>query len=149
MKNSRQSVILRIISEQEIETQSQLIEALREHGITSTQATLSRDMRELQLVKELGKDGRYHYAQSGRSKKSENEQRLRKIFKECVVSYTVAQNIVVLKTLPGLANAACATLDTMQIENLAGTIAGDDTAFLAMKDTQSAIEFCREIDEMI
>ena len=149
MKNSRQSVILRIISEQEIETQSQLIEALREHGITSTQATLSRDMRELQLVKELGKDGRYHYAQSGRTKKSENEQRLRKIFKECVISYTVAQNLVVLKTLPGLANAACATLDTMQIENLAGTIAGDDTAFLAMKDTQSAIEFCREIDEMI
>ena len=149
MKNSRQSVILRIISEQEIETQSQLIEALKEHGITSTQATLSRDMRELQLVKELGKDGRYHYAQSGRTKKSENEQRLRKIFKECVISYTVAQNLVVLKTLPGLANAACATLDTMQIENLAGTIAGDDTAFLAMKDTQSAIEFCREIDEMI
>ena len=149
MKNSRQSVILRIISEREIETQSQLIEALREYGITSTQATLSRDMRELQLVKELGKDGRYHYAQSGRTKKSENEQRLRKIFKECVISYTVAQNLVVLKTLPGLANAACATLDTMQIENLAGTIAGDDTAFLAMKDTQSAIEFCREIDEMI
>ena len=149
MKNARQSIILQLISETEIETQAQLISALKERGISSTQATLSRDMRELQLVKELGSNGKYHYVQSGRLKSNENEVRLRKIFKESVTSYTTAQNLVILKTLPGLANAACATLDTMQIDNLAGTIAGDDTAFLAMKDSQSAIEFCREIDEMI
>lgn len=149
MKNARQSIILQLISEAEIETQAQLIAALKERGISSTQATLSRDMRELQLVKELGSNGKYHYVQSGRLKSNENEVRLRKIFKESVTSYTTAQNLVILKTLPGLANAACATLDTMQIDNLAGTIAGDDTAFLAMKDSQSAIEFCREIDEMI
>lgn len=149
MKNARQSIILQLISEAEIETQAQLIAALKKRGISSTQATLSRDMRELQLVKELGSNGKYHYVQSGRLKSNENEVRLRKIFKESVTSYTTAQNLVILKTLPGLANAACATLDTMQIDNLAGTIAGDDTAFLAMKDSQSAIEFCREIDEMI
>ena len=149
MKNARQSIILQLISEAEIETQAQLIAALKERGISSTQATLSRDMRELQLVKELGSNGKYHYVQSGRLKSDENEIRLRKIFKESVTSYTTAQNLVILKTLPGLANAACATLDTMQIDNLAGTIAGDDTAFLAMKDSQSATEFCREIDEMI
>ena len=74
--------------------------------------------------------------------------RLRKIFKESVTSYNVAQNIIVIKTLPGLAPAACSTLDSMQIETLAGTLAGDDTAFLAMKDNKAAEDFCHEIEEM-
>ena len=149
MKNSRQGVILKIIQEKSIETQAQLIEALAERGISSTQATLSRDIRELSLVKELGKDGKYRYTESNKSKKTEHEERLRKIFKESVFSYNVAQNLVVIKTLPGLANAACAALDTMNLENIVGTLAGDDTAFLAMNDFESAKEFCRRIDEMI
>lgn len=149
MKNSRQGIILQIISEENIETQAQLIKALAERGIKSTQATLSRDIRELDLIKELTNDGRYHYTESGKSKKNEHAERLRKIFKESVFSYTTAQNIVVLKTLPGLANAACAALDTMQLENVVGTLAGDDTAFLAMKDNKTALDFCRSIDEMI
>ncbi len=149
MKNARQNVILQIIAEQDIETQAQLIDALAERGVVSTQATLSRDIKDLQLVKELGKNGKYHYSVSGKSKNNDYEQRLRKIFKESVTSYTVAQNLIVIKTLPGLANAACATLDSMHIESLAGTIAGDDTAFLAMKDKKSAEDFCKEIDEMM
>ncbi len=149
MKSARQNVILQIIAEQDIETQSQLIDALAAHGVSSTQATLSRDIKDLQLVKELGKNGKYHYAVSGRSKSNDHEQRLRKIFRESVTSYVVAQNLIVIKTLPGLANAACATLDSMHIENLAGTLAGDDTAFLAMVDNQAALEFCHEIDDMI
>lgn len=76
------------------------------------------------------------------------EQRLRKIFRESVTSYTVAQNIIVIKTLPGLASAACSTLDSMHIETLAGTLAGDDTAFLAMKDNKAAEDFCHDIEEM-
>lgn len=148
MKSSRQSVILQIISEQEIETQGQLIKALAERGVTSTQATLSRDIKQLHLVKELGSSGRYHYVVSGKSMNNDREMRLRKIFRESVTSYAVAQNIIVIKTLPGLASAACSTLDSMHIETLAGTLAGDDTAFLAMKDSKAAEDFCHEIDEM-
>ena len=82
MKNTRQNVILQIITEQEIETQAQLIDALAEHGIASTQATLSRDIKELHLVKELGSNGRHHYAVSGKSKNNDHEQRLSRIFRE-------------------------------------------------------------------
>ena len=148
MKSSRQSVILQIISEQEIETQGQLIKALAERGVASTQATLSRDIKQLHLVKELGSSGRYHYVVSGKSMNNDREMRLRKIFRESVTSYAVAQNIIVIKTLPGLASAACSTLDSMHIETLAGPLAGDDTAFLAMKDSKAAEDFCHEIDEM-
>lgn len=148
MKSSRQGVILQIISEQEIETQGQLIKALAERGVASTQATLSRDIKQLHLVKELGSSGRYHYVVSGKSMNNDREMRLRKIFRESVTSYAVAQNIIVIKTLPGLASAACSTLDSMHIETLAGTLAGDDTAFLAMKDSKAAEDFCHEIDEM-
>lgn len=148
MKSSRQSVILQIISEQEIETQGQLIKALAERGVASTQATLSRDIKQLHLVKELGSSGRYHYVVSGKSMNNDREMRLRKIFRESVTSYAVAQNIIVIKTLPGLASAACSTLDSMHIVTLAGTLAGDDTAFLAMKDSKAAEDFCHEIDEM-
>lgn len=148
MKTARQNVILQIIAERDIETQSQLIEALAEHGVSSTQATLSRDIKDLQLVKELGDSGKYRYVVSGKSKNSDHELRLKKIFRESVTAYNTAQNLVVLKTLPGLAPAACSALDAMIIDNLVGTIAGDDTAFLAMKDSQSAENFCREIGEM-
>ena len=148
MKTSRQSAILQIITEQEIETQGQLIKALAERGVSSTQATLSRDIKELQLVKELGNNGKYHYVVNGKSKNSDHDSRLRKIFRESVTSYNVAQNIIVIKTLPGLAPAACSTLDSMHIETLAGTLAGDDTAFLAMKDNKAVEDFCNEIEEM-
>ncbi len=148
MKSSRQSIILQIIAEQEIETQSQLIDALAARGVTSTQATLSRDMKQLHLIKELGNNGRYHYVVSGKSKSNDHDIRLRKIFRESVTSYAIAQNIIVIKTLPGLASAACSTLDSMHIDTLVGTLAGDDTAFLAMKDYDAAVELCREIEEM-
>lgn len=148
MKSSRQSIILQIIAEQEIETQSQLIDALAARGVTSTQATLSRDMKQLHLIKELGNNGRYHYVVSGKSKSNDHDVRLRKIFRESVTSYAIAQNIIVIKTLPGLASAACSTLDSMHIDTLVGTLAGDDTAFLAMKDYDAAVELCREIEEM-
>lgn len=148
MKSSRQSIILQIIAEQEIETQSQLIDALAARGVTITQATLSRDMKQLHLIKELGNNGRYHYVVSGKSKSNDHDIRLRKIFRESVTSYAIAQNIIVIKTLPGLASAACSTLDSMHIDTLVGTLAGDDTAFLAMKDYDAAVELCREIEEM-
>lgn len=149
MKTSRQGVILQIIAENDIETQAQLIKALAERGVSSTQATLSRDIKDLQLVKELGENGKYRYVVSGKSKNTDHEARLRKIFRESVTSFCVAQNLIIIKTLPGLASAACSTLDTMHIENLAGTLAGDDTAFIAMKDSESAEHFSKMIKDMM
>ena len=141
MKPKRQTVILEIISEQNIETQGQLMQALEERGIKSTQATLSRDICDLQLIKESG-----HYVKSQKSIEKDNKIRLAKIFRESVVSFDIAQNIIVIKTLPGLANAACSALDHMSLEGLVGTLAGDDTAFLAMKDNDSALKLINTID---
>lgn len=149
MKLDRQSVIMAIISERDIETQNQLMEALAEKGLKSTQATLSRDIREMRLVKELGPSGNYRYVAAAKQDHTDLDIRLKKIFKESVVSYDVAQNILVIKTLPGLASAACSALDGMSIDGLVGTIAGDDTAFLAMRDNNSATTLYKEIEQLI
>jgi transcriptional regulator of arginine metabolism len=148
MKLGRQSVIMEIINERDIETQNQLMDALAERGVKSTQATLSRDIRDMRLVKELGPKGNYRYVAAAKQETPDLDARLKKIFKESLVSYDVAQNIVVLKTLPGLANGACSALDGMDIEGLVGTLAGDDTAFLAMKDNASANTLYKEIESL-
>ena len=149
MKSKRQAQILELIREQDIETQNQMMEALALRGIKSTQATLSRDIKELRLVKKLSVNGVYCYATPAQDDTNEREIRLRKIFRECVVSYDTAQNLIVIHTLPGLANAAAAALDHMEIPELVGTIAGDDTAFLAMRSSSSAQAFATEIEAML
>lgn len=148
MKSARQNVILQIIAENEIQTQNQLMLALQDRGVKSTQATLSRDIRELRLVKELAPSGQYRYAAISRDENGGHDERLRKIFKESVTSCDVAQNIVVIKTLPGLAMAATTSLDNMQLRDLVGTIAGDDTAFLAMRDARAAEALVEEIRDL-
>ncbi len=149
MKNERQEKILEIISFQDIETQSQLMEELQKCGIKSTQATLSRDIKQLRLVKEQSPDGIYRYSVASRSERFGNEERLKTIFRESVTSFDMAQNLVVIKTLSGMANAAAAAIDSMEIAGLVGTIAGDDTIFLAMRDNCSAEAFCEEIQSML
>ena len=149
MKTSRQEMILSIVERENIETQNQLMEGLAREGVKSTQATLSRDIRDLHLVKELTAEGTYRYVAGGKDGAFDHDTRLRKIFRECVVDYAVAQNLIVIKTLPGLADAACSTLDSMNIPNLVGSIAGDDTAFVAMKDNASAEHFCTEIEKLL
>ena len=138
MKPGRQGVILEIIAEQDIETQHQLMQALADRGIRSTQATLSRNIKDMRLVKQLGPNGNYRYVQTNDQARDETQQKLRAIFQQSIQSCDLAQNILVLKTMPGLASAACAAIDGMQIEQLVGSLAGDDTAFLAMKDNESA-----------
>ena len=149
MKSKRQSMILELIRDQEIETQNSLMEALAQRGIKSTQATLSRDIKELRLVKKLSADGVYCYCAPSQNDDSERDARLRKIFRECVISFDTAQNLVVIHTLPGLANAAASALDHIEMHDLVGTIAGDDTAFLAMRSTEAALAFCHEIEAML
>ena len=149
MKSSRQQRILEIIASKDVETQSQLIDELFACGVKSTQATLSRDIKELRLVKELTSAGQYRYVAASRDELTDFDLRLKKIFRESVTSYAVAQNILVIKTMPGLAPAACAALDGMDIDGLVETLAGDDTAFIAMKDREAAENFEREVEKLL
>ena len=149
MKPGRQSVILDIIQHQNIETQRQLQDALLERGVKSTQATLSRDIKDMRLVKELGPDGSYRYSVSGRSEEDDARQRLQKIVRESVVSYQTAMNLLVIKTIPGLAPAVCSAVDGMLIEGLAGTLAGDDTAFLAMVSVETCEKLYHQLESII
>ena len=149
MKARRQAEILSIIQEYDIETQDQLLEKLREKGLKSTQATISRDIKELHLIKEPAGQGKYRYAVSAHRTKLNFADKLRTIFRESVLTVDNAQNIVVIKTLPGLANAAGSAVDGMDVPYLVGSLAGDDTALLIMRDTESAVDFTEEIKEML
>ncbi len=148
MKSNRQETILRIVAAKEIETQDQLLSELRQHGIPSTQATISRDIKELHLVKELTAAGTYRYAVSGQKPSMNFAGRLRTIFQEGV-SFDAAQNIVVVKTMPGLANAAAAALDGMDIPDMVGSLAGDDTILLILRTSEAASRLCTEIHQML
>ena len=149
MKNARQDEIVKIIQSMEIETQDQLLEVLRSRGFSTTQATISRDIKDLRMVKELTGSGGYRYAMSDRKSSAASDTRLRNIFKEGVVSAEVAQNIVVVRTMPGLASAACSALDGMEIEGMVGSLAGDDTGILIMRDNASAQQFVGEIHKLL
>jgi len=145
MKPGRQNIILEIISEQNIETQQQLKDALAARGIKSTQATLSRDIKELRLVKELSGNGSYRYTVAAKPESDDSSVRLKKILRESVVSYDTAQNIIVIKTIPGLAPAVGSAIDSMNIEQLVGTLAGDDTCFVAMRNNDAAERVVRQL----
>ncbi|MCR5826127.1 MAG: arginine repressor [Oscillospiraceae bacterium] len=148
MKNDRQNAILSIIAEESVETQEQLIERLRQRGIHSTQATVSRDIKQLHLIKEPAGGGRYRYAVSAHKTRLNFADRLQTILRESIIGVDYARNLVVLKTMPGLAGAAGAAFDGMDIAQMLGTIAGDDTVLVIMRDEDSAAEFCLEIHEM-
>ena len=145
MKSDRQKAILEIIEQQSIETQDDMLQALNARGFFSTQATVSRDIKELHITKQLSPNGNYRYTVSKDVPISSFSDRLNTVFKESVIKIDFAQNIVVINTLPGMANAACSALDSLQLPQIVGTLAGDDTAFLLTKDTASAMEFCNEI----
>lgn len=149
MKKTRQAEILSIIAENDAETQEQLLSVLQSRGFNATQATISRDIKELHLVKELTGDGTYRYTISEKKLNLNFAGRLRTIFKEGVTSLDVAQNIVVVKTMPGLAGAAGAALDGMDIPDMVGSLAGDDTAILIMRTNEAAAAFCSEIHKML
>lgn len=148
MKNARQTEIINIVQSVEVETQEQLLDELRARGFSATQATISRDIKDLRLVKELTGHGRYRYALTERKTASGSDTRLRNIFKEGVTSVDVAQNIVVVKTMPGLASAACSALDGMEISGVVGSLAGDDTGILIMRDNAAAQQLNNEIHKL-
>lgn len=148
MKNERQDKILAIIAAEAIETQEQLIDRLREAGISCTQATISRDIKQLHLIKEPTGNGGYRYAVSAQKVKLNLADRLQTILRESIVSSDCARNIAVIKTMPGLGPAAGAAFDGMDIPAKVGTVAGDDTVFIVMRTDEAAEDLCSEIREM-
>ena len=149
MKTKRQAKIIEIISNTNVETQEQLQKALDEAGFTSTQATISRDIKELRIVKELTSLGTYRYSVSEKDAPPALTDRLNTIFRECVTSIDYAENIIVIHTLAGMANAAGAALDAMKINVVLGTLAGDDTVMIVMRDANSAAAFSGEIKAVV
>ena len=145
MKTARQNIILEIIDQEEIETQGQMLEALQARGVKSTQATVSRDIKELRLVKEVSSSGRYRYAPASQDENSDAARRLEEIFRGACVSFDHALHTVVIKTLPGLAMAVCAAIDAMYDESILGTVAGDDTCIVVMRNAASAERFCAQL----
>ncbi len=149
MKSQRQAKILEIISTNHIETQEQLLAELQKEGFRGTQATISRDIKELRIVKEQTSLGAYRYATSGNEVSGSFSVRLNTIFRECVIGYDYAQNIIVIRTLPGLASAAGSAIDAMNMNMVVGTLAGDDTVMIVMRDSNSAAIFCSEIKNLL
>ena len=158
MKRGRQEEILKILEESTPQNQEQLLQELRQRGFSATQATISRDIRQLGLVKRPSPQGGFRFIRpeappepplEAVRRDEAAEQRLERIFRESVLSATAAQNLVVIKTMPGLAPAACSALDGMEIPGMVGTLAGDDTGLLILQTSQRALEFQDEIEELL
>ncbi|MDL2289074.1 arginine repressor [Oscillospiraceae bacterium OttesenSCG-928-F05] len=149
MKALRQAKILELIQTETIETQDELAERLKAYGIESTQATISRDIKELRLIKTQSERGGYQYATPEQGFEKRLDDKLQNIFRESVTSVANAQNIVVIKTLPGLAPAACAAVDAMRLHTIVGTLAGDDTGFILLRDSVDARTFCGEVRALL
>lgn len=150
MKFQRQAKILDLIDRLEIETQEELTDHLRAMGYSTTQATVSRDIKELRLIKTLSAaTGKYKYAAATDGAADSFTTRLRNIFRECVTEINAAQNMVVIKTLPGLGQAAAMAIDAMRAPEVIGTLGGDDTVFAVMRDNDSAESFCRQAQDIL
>ena len=149
MKTQRQAKIMEIISNQNVETQEQLLAQLQNAGFRSTQATISRDIKELRIVKELTSFGTYRYSAATGEISGTFSNKLNTIFRECITGYDYSQNIIVIRTIPGLASAAASALDAMNMSVVLGTIAGDDTVFIVMRDNNAAAAFCGEIKNLL
>ena len=147
MKSKRQNEIIEIISTTDIETQEELATALRERGYQVTQATVSRDIRELRLIKVAAKSGGYKYARPVRHEVAVNE-RLTRILSDSLIHVEAAANLVVVKTLSGSANVAAEALDNLGWSEIIGTIAGDNTIFVAAKSEGEAEVIASRIRRM-
>lgn len=156
MKTKRQNKILEIIENNEVETQEELAELLRQSGFVTTQATVSRDIKELRLVKvstgeKNGRNAKSKYAAN--SVRNEIDSRLTDKFKgilsEMVIKISNAGHMVVLKTYAGMANAACAAIDSLEISDIVGSLAGDDTIFIVMSTENDAADFVKKLSKSI
>lgn len=148
MKLKRHAKILDLISEYSIDTQEELLRLLRQDGFDVTQATVSRDIKELRLLKTLSAEGKYKYT-TGTKNTTDIKNHFSNLFENSVISIDCAQNIIILKTMNGMAMAVCAALDAMNYESIAGTIAGDDTIFAVCRTNQMAIKLVSDFKKLI
>ena len=148
MKSRRQTKILELISEYEIDTQEELLRRLRQDGLDVTQATVSRDIKELRLVKALSSEGKYKYS-SGKDNSKDYSSKFYSLLADSAVSINFAGNLVVIKCLTGMAQAVCAAMDSMHWEGIVGTLAGDDTIFIATKNEECAEQLVAELKKMV
>ena len=148
MKTVRQVAILDIIEKQEIETQEELASALNARGIRVTQATVSRDIKELRLLKVLTPSGKYKYATGDQADNNLTDRFIR-MLAESLLSVSSANNLIVVKTLSGSANVAAEALDSMHWPEVLGTLAGDNTALLIIRSNEETITVTSRIREMM
>ncbi len=149
MKTARHAMILELIQQQDIETQDELAQLLQQHNYAVTQATISRDIKELRLVKVLSANGgKYKYATVDKTETGLQE-RLIRIFSQSVFALNAAGNLIVIKTITGAASAAAEAIDSMRYPEIAGTIAGDNTIFIAIKDAKQAPEMIKRFQAMM
>jgi len=148
MKAARHAMILDLIETFNIETQDDLAMRLRDRGINVTQATVSRDIKELRLIKVLADDGGYKYATVDKAEAGMKERFVR-IFSNSVVSIASAANLIIIKTISGTGSAAGEAIDSLRWNEVAGTLAGDNTVFVAIKDVKSVPELVKRFNAML
>lgn len=148
MKSERHAMILELIERNDVETQEDLARLLKEHGISVTQATVSRDIKELRLIKVLTDTGAYKYATADKAEAGLKD-RLIRIFSDSVVAISHSYNLVIIKTLSGSGSAAAEAIDSLHWNEIAGTLAGDNTIFLAVKDLKQVPDVLKRIGSMI
>jgi transcriptional regulator of arginine metabolism len=148
MRYSRQNKILELIEKYDIETQEMLSDLLRKRGFEVTQATISRDIKELKLVKSLTPTGTYKYACADTAFRTTSERYI-KIFRETIQSVSLSGNILVIKTLSGCANAACEAIDSLDFDHVLGTVAGDNTLLLVVDDPKNAPPMAKHFESLL
>lgn len=146
MKSTRHSRIKDIIENQVIETQEDLAEALRKQNIEVTQATVSRDIKEMMLIKIPTGDGRYRYAYPLEKNIIFSKTRMSRMFQDSVIGMNFSENIIVIKTLPGTANAVASTLDYAKWPEIIGTVAGDDNILVVVKPMEAVPEVMKKLE---
>lgn len=148
-KTTRQKLIKDIIKKNTVKTQDALLELLKEAGINATQATLSRDIKELQIVKISDQQGDTKYACSSNLSGDASSYRFKNVLMDAVRSITPAENIVVIKSFPGMGSAVGASIDMLHDEQIVGSLAGDDTVFIVMKTKEEATIFAEELKSIL
>lgn len=149
LKSRRQLRIIDIIKNEVIATQEELAERLRQEGISVTQATVSRDIKEMHLVKVPTGDGRYRYALPEEKTAGPYSERLMRILQDCVVSYDSSDNIVVIQTLPATAQSVAEAIDNLNAEEVIGTLAGERTVFVVVKPKEMVSRFLERLRDLL
>ena len=148
MKTKRHAKIMEIIHSTPVDTQDELLRRLRECGFDVTQATVSRDIKELRLIKTLDNEGRYRYS-TVRQENDRISSKFHSLFCDAVTEIDYASNIVVIKCLVGMAQAACAAMDSLHWKNIVGTLAGDDTILCITKSEVQSVELAAELKKLL